>query len=361
MRSWLGAAFGALLVLVAVGLAVGTLRDGSEEDASAPTTEKRAKRPAAPPGKAAPRPNRQKVRRGKGERPDRPAPGTGALLGIADQKAATFSDPRFAKLGVVRSRLNTPWNAVFTEPERLGAWLDAARAAGIEPLIAFHHARGDLCPADPCTLPSVRQYTRAVRAFHRRWPWVRLLQPWNEANSATQPTAKNPERAAAYYNALNDVCPDCIVTGADVLDSSNMTDWLRRFRSAIDGPQPRLWGLHNYTDTNRFRSAGTKAMLRLVKGQLWLTETGGIVAFTTATGKVALRHDEKRARRAIDFLFRLARTSRRITRVYVYQWRKTAPGDRFDAGLVAPDNNGRPSLQALRRQLGLPPASIGAP
>ena len=353
MRSWLGAAFGALLVLVAVGLAVGTLRDGSEEDASAPTTEKRAKRPAAPPGKAAPRPNRQKVRRGKGERPDRPAPGTGALLGIADQKAATFSDPRFAKLGVVRSRLNTPWNAVFTEPERLGAWLDAARAAGIEPLIAFHHARGDLCPADPCTLPSVRQYTRAVRAFHRRWPWVRLLQPWNEANSATQPTAKNPERAAAYYNALNDVCPDCIVTGADVLDSSNMTDWLRRFRSAIDGPQPRLWGLHNYTDTNRFRAEGTRRMLAAVPGEIWFTEAGGIVSFTTADGRPALPYDERRAARAIRFLFRLADSSPRITRVYIYQWKIDFPGNRFDAGLVGLDGKPRPALREVLRRRAL--------
>src|SRR5688500_9378501 len=93
-RSWLVAAFAALLVLVAVGVAVGTLRDGSEEDASAPTTEERAERPPAQPGKAATRPDRQKVRRGKGERPDRPAPGTSALLGIADQKAETFADAR---------------------------------------------------------------------------------------------------------------------------------------------------------------------------------------------------------------------------------------------------------------------------
>jgi hypothetical protein len=76
---------------------------------------------------------------------------------------------------------------------------------------------------------------------------------------------------------------------------------------------------------------------------------------------VALKHDEKRARRAIDFLFKLARTSARITRVYVYQWRKTAAGDRFDAGLVAPDNAARASLFALRRQLGLPPANLAPP
>ena len=44
--------------------------------------------------------------------------------------------------------------------------------------------------------------------------------------------------------------------------------------------------------------------------------------------------------------------------MYVYQWRKTQAGDRFDAGLVAPDDTARPSLSALRRQLGLPPANL---
>ena len=51
----------------------------------------------------------------------------------------------------------------------------------------------------------------------------------------------------------------------------------------------------------------------------------------------------------------------RITRVYVYQWRKTGIGDRFDAGLVAPNGTPRASLFALRRQLGLPPANLNLP
>jgi hypothetical protein len=206
----------------------------------------------------------------------------------------------------------------------------------------------------------VGQYTAALRAFRAKYPWIRTIQPWNEANHQSQPTGRNPKRAAQYYNAVRLNCRGCTITAADVLDSPNLKRWLPAFLKTAQG-KPRLWGLHNYTDTNRFRSAGTRAMLKLVKGQVWLTETGGIVAFTTSSGKVALRHDEKRARRAIDFLFKLARTSPRITRVYVYQWRKTAPGDRFDAGLVAPDNAPRASLSALRRQLGLPPANLTPP
>ena len=285
---------------------------------------------------------------------------SGPFVGISDQDPATFSDPRFTALGMRYARLITPWNSVFSEPERLDNWLQAAKAAGIDPLVAFNHGRGDQCPAKPCALPSVAQYAAAFRAFHLKYPWVRTIQPWNEANHQSQPTGKNPKRAAQFYNVVRSSCHGCTITAADVLDSPNLARWLAAFKRTAKG-MPRLWGLHNYTDTNRFRSAGTMAMLRLVPGQLWLTETGGIVAFTTSRGRVALRHDEKRARRAIDFLFRLARASKRITRVYVYQWRKTQTGDRFDAGLVAPDDSPRPSLQALRRQLGLPPANLMPP
>src|SRR3954451_12776974 len=284
----------------------------------------------------------------------------GPYVGISDQDPDTFKDPRFRGLGMRYARLITPWNAVFTEPDRLDAWLQSARAAGIDPMIAFNHARSDQCPAKPCVLPSVGQYAAAFKAFDLKYPWVRTIQPWNEANHQSQPTGKNPKRAAQYYNVVRSSCHGCTITAADVLDANNLKRWLSTFKTAAKG-KPRLWGLHNYTDTNRFRSTGTKAMLRLVKGQLWLTETGGIVAFTTAGGKVALKHDEKRARRAIDFLFRLARTSRRITRVYVYQWRKTQAGDRFDAGLVAPNEAPRASLYALRRQLGLAPANLAPP
>jgi hypothetical protein len=283
----------------------------------------------------------------------------GPYVGISDQDPTTFSDARFTALGMRYARLITPWNAIFTEPDRLDRWLQAARSAGIDPLVAFNHGRGDQCPRKPCRLPSIGEYRAAFNAFHVKYPWARSIQPWNEANHQSQPTAKNPKRAAQFYNAVRSTCHGCAITAADVLDSPNLKRWLAAFRRYAKG-KPRLWGLHNYTDTNRFRATGTKAMLRLVPGQLWLTETGGIVSFTTSSGKVALKHSETRARRAIDYLFRLARTSPRITRVYVYQWRKTQTSDRFDAGLVAPDDAPRPSLSALRRQLGLPPANLAS-
>lgn len=343
------------VALVIAALVVGVLAlGGGQSDSPDPTTRAPGTTgpsgptsPSKKPERIRPRGKREGVRRGSGSRPDQPAPGSAPLLAIADQKPETFSDPRFRDLGVTRTRLNTPWNSIFTEPARLAAWLGSARAAGLEPLVAFEHARGEPCPAQPCRLPSIRAYERAIRAFRARYPWVRLLQPWNEANSATQPTGKHPERAAAYYESVKRICAGCIVTGADLLDSGNLPRWLTRFRGALRGAVPRMWGLHNYTDSNRFRSTGTRRMLGLVPGEIWLTEAGGIVSFTTADGRVALPYDEARAARATRYLLRLGRLSPRIRRIYIYQWKIDFRGNRFDAGLVNPDGRPRPALRVI--------------
>jgi hypothetical protein len=78
-----------------------------------------------------------------------------------------------------------------------------------------------------------------------------------------------------------------------------------------------------------------------------VSEAGGIVSFVTADGRTALPYDEQRQARAIRFLFRLSRLSRRITRLYIYQWKIDFPGNRFDAGLVGPDGNPRPALRVV--------------
>jgi hypothetical protein len=176
---------------------------------------------------------------------------------------------------------------------------------------------------------------------------VRDVSPWNEVNSATQPTGKRPDLAAAYYNVVRASCRGCTIVAADLLDSPNIRRYTAAFLAKAKG-KPRLWGLHNYTDTNRFRSRGTSALLQTVKGTVWLTETGGVVRFVTQKGVVALPKSETRAKKAIDYMFRLAEANAsRIKRIYVYQWKINNPHDRFDAGIVRPDGTTRPSYNIL--------------
>jgi plastocyanin len=262
-------------------------------------------------------------------------------VGISDNQAATFDDANFQVLRLRYARLVSPWNAIFTEPERLDAWMQAARAHGVRPLISFEHSRGQLCPGRSCKGPSKGQFTRAWVAFHKKYSWVRDVSPWNEVNSATQPTGKRPDLAATYYNIVRAHCRGCTIVAADLLDASNIRRYVAAFLAKAKG-KPRLWGLHNYTDTNRFRSRGTNALLQTVKGTVWLTETGGVVRFVTQKGVVALPKSETRAKKAMAYMFKLAEANaKRIKRIYVYQF------DRFDAGVIRPDGKTRPSYDVL--------------
>jgi hypothetical protein len=65
--------------------------------------------------------------------------------------------------------------------------------------VSLSVTNGSRCPKRPCHLPSVREYTKAFKAFRKRWPKIRIISPWNEANHRSQPTFKNPKRAAQFY------------------------------------------------------------------------------------------------------------------------------------------------------------------
>src|SRR5215203_4059903 len=152
------------------------------------------------------------------------------LVGIGEQDASMFSNPLFDQVGFKRARYFPSWNVALKGHEEeagwLSQWLAEAQRTNTEPLISFFAARDSLCPKRPCKLPTVRQYTEAFKAFHKRWPKVRVISPWNEANHRSQPTFKNPKRAAQFYNVVRASCRRCTIVAADVIDETNMERWL---------------------------------------------------------------------------------------------------------------------------------------
>ena len=279
-------------------------------------------------------------------------------VGLGDQSWNTFRDGHFTDLGLKRVRVVTPWNVALTRGNRV--WLDdyltAARAAGADPLVSFGAAHPSRCPARPCKLPTTGEFDRAFRAFRARWPWVRSIGVWNEANHRSQPTFRYPEQAARYFNVVRKRCRGCRVVAADVIDDANMVRWLARFKAVAHGA--RLWGLHNYRDGNPRRGqryGGTKLLLKAVRGKVWLTETGGIVRFVLPDGRTLFPYSERRANVAIGRVLRLAKEyRRRIERLYVYHWRADAFDNRFDAGLLGKDGVPRASYYTLKRWLSTP-------
>jgi hypothetical protein len=274
--------------------------------------------------------------------PERPAPPEKAV-GIGDQGAAFFGAPLFRALNIDKARRVVPWDAMNLPDERklTDQWLAGAREAGVEPFITFGASR-----VKPATLPSVAQFRAAFAAFRKRYPQVRAYAPWNEINHKSQPTADHPDRAAAYYEVVRDACPRCTVVAADVLDQEGFPRYVARFRRALTGPTPELWGLHNYSDTNRFRTRGTRRMLRAVPGEIWVTETGGVARFGRS-----FPFDLERQARATAYTFKLLELSPRIRRLYLYNWTGSPAGARFDAGVTNADGSPRPAYATLKREL----------
>lgn len=279
------------------------------------------------------------------------APAPALVTGVGDQHRWFLDDPQFQALGVDHVRVIVPWNAALTGDERVEAWMARAAAHQKVPLVAFEHEPGTQCPNAPCTAPSVAAYEHAVAAFLARWPQVREIVPWNEPNHRAQPTAGRPALAADLYDAARRACPACTVVAADVLDDPDTVGrWLSAYRAALDS-EPAVWGLHNYYDATYGTSSGVDRFLAAVPGEVWLTETGGIVRFRSASGG-GLPEDEGRAAQAIKWLYAMLPSRPRVTRMYLYQWQSTPFSD-FDAGLVRPDGSPRPSLDEVRAALGV--------
>jgi hypothetical protein len=129
-----------------------------------------------------------------------------------------------------------------------------------------------------------------------------------------------------------------------------MRGYLRSFMRKAKG-SPRLWGLHNYQDVNRRTSADTRLMLAMVPGEVWLTETGGIVRFAN------FRYSTSRAANRTKWMFKLADRydSRqaglrsKVTQLYVFRWYGEPRSARFDAGLMNPSGSPRKAYGVFRK------------
>jgi hypothetical protein len=269
-------------------------------------------------------------------------------LGIGEQQTRMFGDPRFQALGLEHVRVVTAYDVVcHPGPEQyyLASWLAAAQRAGARPLVAFSFSPR---PGQRWKLPSYRTYLRCFQAFRARYPHVQDFNAWNEPNHSSQPTFRHPRKAAGFYNAIRRACPSCTVAAGDVLDWSHLTRWLEKYRAHLRG-HPRLWSMHNYVDVNRPRGwarSGTRRVLHLTRGRLWITETGGVVRSRRYSG-----YDEERAANATRRMFAFARRSPRIRRLYAYQWQASCDRRAWDSGWFRSDGEARPAYRIVVREL----------
>jgi hypothetical protein len=281
-----------------------------------------------------------------------PATSHAALYGFSEQQATMFDHPLYQNLTKVKvARYIAPWDVTSDARDRANweAWLAGAQRDRAKILVSFYYDRDT-----PMKLPTVKQYEKAMKAFKKAYgSKVESISPYNEANRDDSKHHRfrgpSPKQAAQYYEVARKVFKGKKIVGLDLLDQNNVKPslkYLQSFKRYVK-VQPKIWGLHNYSDTNRNSSKRTKAVLRAVKGEVWLTETGGLVKLGTS-----FPYNQDRAAKSLKYMFKLAKSNPRLKRLYIYQWTGAAPTDVFDAGLVNPDGTQRPGYDVVRSHLG---------
>jgi hypothetical protein len=278
------------------------------------------------------------------------------LTGIGDEQATMFSNPLYTQLGTKIVRYIAPYDAVV-HPYSLDKailFIRDAEAQHEKVLVAFYHSE-----YTPTKMPSVSTYQSDVKRFVKLFPHVKEYESWDESNRGDergQFSSPSAVGAAEYYQALLRVCTGCTVVGLDVLDQADIAPtlaYISEFKREIyrlETVMPKIWGLHNYSDVNRLEGWRTSDIVRALGGQVWLTETGGIVKFG---GAFPNRNGSgiTRAAKVLKFTFAMASDHPQIKRMYVYDWNGGTSSTRFDAGLTNAREQPREGYVVVCRQL----------
>lgn len=270
-----------------------------------------------------------------------PAAAAAVVVGIADQNSAMFSDSRFVALQVHQARITVPWDVATArrqrrELHRVQVWLSAAAKDGVAPLVSFG--------GDGNRVPSVSQYTGAVRAFVHKFPSVKQYTAWNEPDWVYRPAlAKHPSVAASYFNAMVRTCHGCTVVAGDVyLPAAQLRPWLRAYVRGLRY-RPAAWALHNYYDVRTHSTAQLRTLEGLTHGPIWLDEISGVEKrghwqYHNQSARAAARDEQ--------FLFSLPKRFHRVARIYHYEWQGQARAG-WDSGLIAPNGSTRPAYNVV--------------
>lgn len=294
-------------------------------------------------------------------------------VGISDNRAAMLVDPLFAELGTKQARIVVSWNALAASErgdnefqDKVVPYLANASVQGVKVHVSFEHARGEPvnCSSSEgrgksqCKLPSVAAYKQEITNFLTATAGtVESVTAWNESNHNTQPTYNNPKRAGQFAKAADQVCKQlgtCFSVAMDILDAasnpkatknlnySRTIKYIKKLRKAYGKSKPARCGIHNYADVNRFRTSGTKALGKAMKCKsVWLTETGGFYNFASFWQKSTRKQYKCKNSsacqvKAMKYLFaKTIKATKKIDRVYVYNFYSGPPGTEFDAGIVS--------------------------
>ncbi|MGA3363260.1 MAG: hypothetical protein ABSD82_14685 [Solirubrobacteraceae bacterium] len=175
--------------------------------------------------------------------------------------------------------------------QEVTTWMDAAKRDGLSVLVTIDHSDRVIYRkvkvhgktrtkafSQTRVLPTETQYISAFKAFRKKFPWVKEFATWDETNYYGEATYDKEALVASYYRGLRSACPSCTILAAEFLDVPKyqavpMSTWANGLIRAL-GYQPAYWGLNDYEDANHLISTQTRLLLSLVRGKIWLAETG---------------------------------------------------------------------------------------
>jgi hypothetical protein len=291
-----------------------------------------------------------------------PAAKINVAVGVGDQSPQMFSDANWKSLGLKKTRYFIEWNAIDQADQLAEAdqYVNAARQSGVK--VLMHVSTDDINSVPARPLPSVAQYKAKVGQLIKRYKPLGVNEwgVWNEANHKSQPTAKNPKRAAQFFKAFNGMCKGCKIVALDVLDQAGVESYIARWLKAAGsaGRKAKIIGIHNYSQVNRRiternaskRYPGTARIIKAVRkrnkvAKFWYTETGGVAQFGP------FECDKSRQASRTKYMFTMIKKyDKNIERLYSYNWFGN-DCDGFDAGLVEANGRTRPAYTAFKNGL----------
>ena len=266
---------------------------------------------------------------------------TSLLVVVGDSGGAMFFNAWFRRLPIKIARYLAPWNAAVTRNKTqlnwAKVWVSQAQQARVEPMISFQAPGGSAGNH----IPSVKEYTTAVKAFIKALPQVKVYTPWNEPEFIYRSLSKNPALAAAYFNTMVSACRGCTIVAGDFYRPANqgLGSWIAAYKRGLRS-KPKAWALHPYNDVRGHNTKQISTLERYVGGaQIWLDEISGVLRrghwpYPNQSAAAANR-DER-------FLFSLPKRFHSITRIYHYQW-QADPKVPWDSGLLGPNGKPRPA------------------
>ena len=228
------------------------------------------------------------------------------------------------------------------------SWMAQAQAAGVAPLVIFSQSRVQgrtRHPADAGASSAPSSTSCAALPVRAR---VRRLERGQPRRAAEVQAART--WSPQYYKILRQKLLGCNILPASLLDNPNLVPWTLKLRKAIIGigqPEPKLWGLHNYSDVNRLKDTLDAQAARGAS-----RARSGSRSPAASSRRPARRHRSTRRARATPRGWRSTSSGRcsrrnpRIERVYFYNWK--ADGAGRELGL-RPRLAGRKGAARLRR------------